>query len=881
MKRLIVVDISSFIFRAFYAIRANLTAPDGTPVNAVRGVWSMLQKLIAQYQPTHFVIAKDTKEGSFRSEIYPEYKANRSEPPEELIPQFAIIQELVEKMQLPHITKPNYEADDIIGSIAVQWKDGFDEILIASGDKDLMQFVNEKVKMLDTMKDKIYDEKAVFEKMGVRPDQIVDYLSLVGDASDNIPGVKGIGAKGAAKLLGEYQNLEACFENVENISAKRMKTALENHRDDADLSKRLIQIPTDLELGQESEDVAYTFQTTDELVEFFKKLDFKTVLKQIEDMHYADHTAGQTDQAVVQEISGVVAEIEKEISIDDLVQKIAGEKNKYLFYNHTESPGGKISLSNLVFRLGEEVYYTTGLEKENIKTLLTETFKEKSSTVIGHDVKPLFRYILQEKIQGFSNFFDLSQVHYNIDTSLNHRLGYISKNYLGLDINEIKTEDIDVEALKGDVWTIGKALKDLHEIFEKELHDKELEKVYNNIDKPLIPILAHIEHEGIQVDTNFLKELEEKFTGISTEVEDKIEEQIGEKINLRSPKQVGELLFEKLELPTIKKTKTGFSTDSEVLEELNSRGLSEIPGLILKYREVEKLNSTYVKALPELIDPETRRIHTHLQQNVAATGRLSSVNPNLQNIPIRSDYGKMIRKAFEAKDGHYFIGADYSQVELRILAHLSDDQTMIEAFKNNIDIHARTASEVLSIALDDVTPNDRSKAKAVNFGLMYGQSSFGLAKALKISRKEAKQYIEMYFQRFSAVKSFLDSLKELCERNGYSETMYGRKRYLPDIRSQNRTVKANAERVAINSPIQGTAADIIKLAMIEIDARMRQEKVRSKMILQVHDELIFECPEAELETMQTIVREGMENIVRLKVPLTVDVGVAQNWYDLK
>lgn len=881
--RLIIVDISAFIFRAFYAIRM-LNAPDGTPVNAVRGVWSMLQKLLAQYQPTHIVIAKDTKGGSFRNEIYDEYKANRSEPPEELVPQFSLISEMIEKMKLPAIVKDGFEADDVIGSLCVQWENDFDEILIASGDKDLMQFVNGKVKMLDTMKDKIYDEKGVFEKMGVRPNQIVDYLTLVGDSSDNIPGVRGIGAKGAAKLLEEFDSLDNAIEKIEEIAQKRVKTALEKEDGMVELSRKLVQIVTDIELGKSSSEVEYHFHASPELYEFFEKYGFNTAIKQIKSMEEAEFHAGNVAGGPAAQKQIDLTLIESEKDLEKLSKDL--EKTKRMIFDYELSDTNPESVAIAKFSVCiEDTYYDVKSDL-NLRGFLEKAFQRNDLMIVGHEIKSFLRYLIQNKINSKAKLFDLSQVHYNIDSSYNHSIERIAQSYLNIEIAKrrdnkglLELEDQEDQRI---VSLRLHAMRDLYEVFEKELHDKDLEGIYFNMDRPMIKVLAEVEYEGFSVDAKFLNDYEKELTKASDKVSKEIAQITGEEdINLRSPKQVGELLFEKMGLPAKKKTKTGYSTDSEVLEDLATKTDSAIPGLILKYREIEKLNSTYVKALPTLINPKTNRIHTHLQQNVAATGRLSSVNPNLQNIPIRSEIGREVRKAFVAKEGHQLIGADYSQVELRILAHFSGDETMIKAFNDGIDIHSRTASEVLGLALEDVTSNDRSKAKAVNFGLMYGQSSFGLAKALKISRKEAKDYITMYFERFSKVKSYLDGLKELCEKNGYAETMYGRKRYLPDIHSQNRTIKANAERVAINSPIQGTAADIIKMAMVEIQNRLQQEDLQSKMILQIHDELIFECPDSEVDKMQELVRHEMESIVKLKVPLTVDVGVGGNWYDLK
>lgn len=896
-KRLIVVDVSNFIFRAFFAIRV-LNAPDGTPVNAVRGVLSMFLKLMSDYRPTHILLARDTSGGTFRNEIYDQYKANRSEPPEELVPQFELIDELVAKMVLPEAKDDTYEADDIIGSAVTQWRDDFDEILIASGDKDLMQFVDGHVKMVDTMKGKIYDEEGVFEKMGVKPQQIVDYLSMVGDTSDNIPGMKGIGAKGAAKLLAEYETLEKCIEVKESFKGKKLVNAFENHLDDALLSKKLIQIVTDVDLKLKPEQVEFKFFPSDDLMEFLKGLGFKTALNKLEEMRYQEHIVENADDAQIVDLevethsqNREIRKINTQKELDLLIEKL---KSVSAVAMHTEYDSEDLHARNctaigLAFSGDESwvVLLDGDLGEKELRQLLKVTWESEKIEICSDHIKKDLAYALKLEVDFKAPTFDIVQAHYNISSSGRHDLASMSDEFLGLDLKHSPDKksqmslDLDEDHRLQLLAERAGVTYQLSEKFKKTLIEMELQEVYYQMDDPLNFVLAKMEYEGISLDPGFLKELEGELSEKLEKIEAQIEEVVGERINLNSPKQVGVLLFEKLQLPILKKTKTGASTDVEVLEELNAMNVSEVPGLILQYRELGKLQSTYVKALPLLINPKTKRVHTSFNQHVAQTGRLSSTHPNLQNIPVRSETGKKVRRAFVAKSGYSLLAADYSQVELRLLAHFSEDPTMLKAFRDNQDIHAQTASEIMGVELKDVTPNDRSKAKAVNFGLMYGQSSFGLSKALKISRKEAKEYITTYFERFSKVKGFLDSLKEKCEKNGYAITLHGRKRLLPDIHSSNRTVKAMAERMAINSPIQGTAADILKLAMIEIDHVLKDKKMKTKMLLQVHDELIFEVPEGEVEDLKSLVREKMEGVVSLKVPLNVDIGVAQNWYEIK
>lgn len=854
MKRLIVVDVSSFIFRAFYAIRP-LSAPNGTPVNAVYGVVNMLTKLISQYKPTHFVIARDTKGGSFRNELYDKYKANRSEPPDDLKPQFSIIHEMIEKMHLASIEFENYEADDIIGSIAVQLQDQFDEIYIASSDKDLMQFVNDKVKMLDTMKDVIYGPDEVVAKMGVRPDQIVDYLSLIGDTSDNIPGVKGIGAKGAVKLLEEYGTLEGCIANVDQIGNKRVKTGLTEYVEDAYLSKKLIQIVTDLKLDVTNESLVLKMKVDETLIDFLKGLGFNSTIKKIQSVSIATDNKEKVNNKKTDITESLSEEIESTLLESP---KLALHFN-WMFRNDYAKTNPKFGLSdgekNLLFN-----------DSHLIKDFLTNY----KGLLIVVDAKEVLNFCHWNKINYQFSIDDLSIAHFLINPSAKHTLDYMVEEYLG----DIVDADDSSAILSNRVFQI-------HESINEKLEEIKLTDIYKNIELPLVDILSKMEVTGVNLDVGFYAELENNFSEQLVKIKEEIDSYTEEEVNLKSPKQVSKLLFEDLGLPVLKKTKTGASTDAEVLNELAAMKVHAVPGLLLQYRELDKLLSTYIKALPKLVNPSTNKLHTTFQQTNAATGRLSSDHPNLQNIPVRTENGRLLRKGFHSDKGCYLLSADYSQVELRILAHMSKDKIMLEAFKNEKDIHLQTAAEIFDEDLSVVTKDQRNSAKAINFGLMYGQSSFGLSKQLGISRKEAKDYITYYFERFNGVKSFLDSLKEICEEKGYSETLFGRKRFLPDINSNNRTIKAMAERVAINSPIQGTAADIIKIAMINIDKKLKEENLKSVMILQVHDELIFQVPETEIDIMSKLVVDQMEEAVKLSIPLKVEFGVGKNWLELK
>ncbi len=886
MKKLIIIDISNYIFRAFFAIRP-LHAPDGTPVNAVYGVLSMLHNLIVKYQPTHILVARDTKEGSFRKEIYVEYKANRSEPPDELVPQFPLVDELIKVLGLPEIKAPNYEADDIIGSVATQWKNDFDEILIASGDKDLMQFVDGPIKMLDTMKEKTYGREDVKEKMGVYPEQIVDYLSLIGDTSDNIPGVTGIGPKGAQNLIEEFGTLENIIANVDKIKNKRAQTALAANTENAILSKRLVNIVCDLKLKFAYDETAYQLGYNTNVEEFLNKVGFRTWQTKLADYKPKNATATKAAAAVPSEV--VIPEKAEAKKVEawtlaDFKKAIKGEDVVAI----THVCDDELNQLQCWRGMGVATKKATGfltLSAEEAKTLI-DILHEAHALVVCYQSKPVLQLAMVAGVNPDFKYFDLAQAHFIINPEYRHDLSTITEEFLGYKMEEGKKGQTDLfgsdseEDLKHQ-GARAEAILALYPILRAKMKEMDVERPYDDLDIPLIKVLAAMELEGVSLDTPFYKQLENEFSTQIDEIEKEVMKVAGDKINLRSPKQVGELLFEKLQLPVVRKTKTGYSTDAEVLNELAAMNVSPIPEFLLRYREVEKLLSTYVKALPTMVNESTKKIHTHFQPSNAATGRLSSDNPNLQNIPVRTENGRKLRKGFVPSKGRVLLSADYSQVELRLLAHFSQDKNMLDAFANDRDIHKQTASEIFEVPLESVTKDQRNGAKAINFGLMYGQTSFGLSQTLHIPQGEAKKYITSYFEKFHAVKGYLDGLKEKAEDTGYAETLFGRKRNLPDIKSSNRQIKAMAERVAINSPIQGTAADIIKLAMINIQRLLRDRGLKSRMILQVHDELIFDVVPEELEEMKVLVREQMEGDVSLSVQLKVEMGTGSNWYDLK
>lgn len=877
MKKLIIVDVSNFIFRAFYAIRP-LHTPEGTPVNAVYGVLSMLHNMIVKHQPTHMLIAKDNKEASFREEIYADYKANRTEPPDDLAPQFGLIDEMIEALRLPVMKAPKYEADDIIGSVATQWKNDFDEILIASGDKDLMQFVDGPVKMLDTMKDKIYQREDVKEKMGVYPEQIMDYLSLIGDTSDNIPGVAGIGPKGAQGLLEDFGTLEEVLKNIEGIKNKRCKTALEANHEMAVVSKKLVRIVTDLNLKFSAAEAAFDLTLHPEAEEFLSRMGFKSWITKLAD-YRPKGVKAPASTAPKREASF------ERWTLADLRRTLEKEKTLSVVPLDPDELNQHAYWSGVMLATLEHCGFLS-LDESEAKSFL-KLLCEVTPEVVCYQSKPLLQLGLLAGVEPEFVAFDVAQAHFVVDPEKRHDLLTIAEEYLGLRLDapeKPKGQDLFGEISDETLLFMAEkaqALLQLAPLLREKMKELEVQRPYDELDGPLIKVLARMELEGIALDIPFYKDLEGEFSSQVQEIEEEVEKAAGEKINLRSPKQVGELLFEKLQLPVIKKTKTGYSTDAEVLGELAAMNTSPIPEYLLRYREIEKLLSTYVKALPLMVRESTKKIHTHFQPSNAATGRLSSDNPNLQNIPVRTENGRRLRKGFVPSKGRVLLSADYSQVELRLLAHFSQDPSMLDAFSKDLDIHRQTAAEVFEVPLAEVTKEQRGAAKGINFGLMYGQTSFGLSQALHIPQGEAKKYITAYFKKFHSVKSYLDGLKERAEDTGYAETLFGRKRFVPDIKATNRQVKAMAERVAINSPIQGTAADIIKLAMINIQRILLEKELKSRMVLQVHDELIFDVEPTELEEMKRIVRNEMENAVSLSVPLKVEMGTGANWYDLK
>ena len=885
-KTLFAIDGSSFIFRAYFAIRGHLSNRKGLPTKAIFGFTQMLLKLLREVNPRYVVICFDAKGPTFRHETYKEYKANRPPLPEDLAPQLPYIREIAEAFGIPQIEKEGFEADDLIATLATKLSY---PVVIVGGDKDLLPLVSERVVIWDPMKEKIIDRETILQKYGLSPEKLLYVRALAGDSTDNIPGVPGIGEKTALKLVKQYGNLENILAQAPNLPQKRLRNLLLTHAEEARLSLELVKLNTEAPIPLDIE--AYRRREPDwqRLRSLFRELDFKKLLKELPPQKVVSYQEYEivNDPQKLEEVLQKASQ--SEVVVIDLES------------DHLDPMRGQIVGLALCFEPPKAYYLPfkhQGLQME--KQLPQKAFdglnlflSSEKPKKVGHNIKYdlilLSRHDLELKgLEG-----DTMVASYLLDpTRRSHGLDELAEEILGHQM--ISFKEVTKKLEKGQSFAhvslkeaAQYACEDAHltyllyQYFWPQLKEESLWPVFEEIERPLIEVLVRMEMAGISVDVPYLKSLSVEMAQKLKELEEKIFRLAGETFNLNSSRQLGFILFEKLNLPRGKKTpkKTGYSTDTEVLEELSA--YHELPRLVLAYRTLSKLKSTYVDALPKLINPLTQRIHTSFNQTVTATGRLSSSNPNLQNIPIRGEEGIKIRKAFIPEKGWLFLSADYSQIDLRVLAHYSQDETLIEAFLHGEDIHRRTAAEIFGVPQEKVTPEMRRMAKTINFGIVYGMSPYGLAKELKIGRREAKAFIERYFQRYPGVKRYMEEIVAQAKKLGYVTTLFGRKRPLPDINSPNRTAREFAERTAINTPIQGTAADIIKKAMIEIDRALREKNLQTRMLLQVHDELLFEVPPKELEEIQALVREKMEGVVKLKVPLRVNMAVGSNWAEAK
>ena len=886
-KTLYLIDGSSYIFRAFFGVRQQLSTSKGFPTNALYGFINMLQKVIREEKPDYLVVAFDSPDKTFRHKIYPNYKANRDAPPEELSRQFPYFEPLVKAYGLSSIRRPGFEADDIIGTLAKKGKQKGLEIVIVSGDKDMMQLISPHIYMLDTMKNKKFMDKEVVEKFGVQANKVVEVMGLMGDSSDHIPGVAGVGPKTAAELIRKFGSIEALYKRIDEVEKKNVKEKLERDKENAFMSRELVCIDTAMDLEFNSDLMKLGKVDSAKLKKMFEEFEFVSFLEGMQD--------GTANSLKIDRSEYKTILTEK--SFNDLIESLAKKKS---FAFDVETTSKRPVWARLVgisfsFEDGNAFYLPLAhrylgvpeqLEFKVVREKLKPILEDKSIKKCGHNIKYDLIVMSNEGIALDGVDFDTMIASYLLNpSSRGHGLDALTMEYFGhknltykemtgTGSKEIGFDEVEVDRATEYAAEDSDMTWRLKGKLQPQLKDSTL-KLYKEIELPLLEVLAEIELNGVYVDRKYLTELSSKIDKQLLHLEKDIYVLADEEFNINSPKQLSVILFEKLKLPVVKKTKTGYSTDVSVLEQLAVE--HKLPEQVLSYRQLAKLKSTYVDALPGEIFKKTGRVHTSFNQTVAATGRLSSSNPNLQNIPIRSDMGKEIRKAFTAEEDNMLLSADYSQIELRILAHLSKDKALKNAFDKGEDVHARTAADIFGSSLDQVDENSRRMAKAVNFGIIYGLSAFGLSRQLNISRKDAQDFIDQYFSLYSNVKDFMDNTIAEARECGYTLTMFNRRRYLPDLKSDNRQVRESAQRIAINSPIQGSAADLIKVAMIRLSRNLKKIKLNSKMILQVHDELLFECPIQEKKEIESLVCKEMEGACTLSVPLVVDIGWGKNW----
>lgn len=891
-KSLYIIDGSSYIFRAYFGIRQFLSTSKGFPTNALYGFINMLQKVVKEEKPDYLCVAFDSKEKTFRHDIYADYKSNRDAPPEDLAKQFPYFEPLVDAFNISSIRIPGFEADDIIGTLAVQGSKAGYRVVIVSGDKDMMQLVGPEITMLDTMKNKWIGVKEVEEKFGVPPEKVIEVMGLMGDSSDHIPGVKGVGPKTATELIQKYGSIEELYKRIDEIEKKKLKEKLIQDEDLALLSRKLVTIDTAMNLDCALEDLKVRPVKKEDLRKLFSEFEFSSMLEGL------GKGAEETQEETETQKKNYETVLTK-TAFNNWLKKIKKNRIFALDLETTSLRPVQARAVGISFScsVGEACYIPLAhsylgvpdqLEMDWVFEKLKPVLEDPKMKKVGQNIKYDYIVLKNEGIHLEGIAFDTMLASYLLNpSSRGHNMDALALEHLGLktiqykDVvgtasKEIGFDEVEVErateyaAEDADItWRLYKKLSG-------SLKGDDL-NIFEKIELPLLEVLGDMELKGMALDKSHLQKLSQKIHSLLKEKEKQIYELAGEEFNINSPKQLSVILFEKLGLPVIKKTKSGYSTDVSVLEELAAE--HDLPEIILLYRQLGKLKSTYVDALQEEIFSKTGRVHTSFNQSVAATGRLSSSNPNLQNIPIRTEMGREIRKSFIAEEGNQLLSADYSQVELRILAHLSEDESLIEAFNDGEDIHTRTAIEIFGTTAERLDAEARRMAKAVNFGIVYGLSAFGLSRQLKIFPKDAKKFIDQYFQLYKNVKVYMEETIEAARKTGYTLTLMNRKRYLPDLNSKNRQAREAAERVAINTPVQGSAADLIKLAMINLDREIKARNLKSRMILQVHDELVFECPPQEEEKMRALVKKEMEEVMPLKVPLVVDMGWGKNWND--
>ncbi len=911
------IDGSGYIFRAYYALPPLTRKSDGLPTGAVSGFCSMLFKLLEdsksnenKHKPTHFAVIFDSARKTFRNEIYSDYKANRSEAPDDLAPQFEYIRKSVLAFNLPSVDLVNYEADDLIATYVDQILKKGAKVTIVSSDKDLMQLFKNKVRIFDPMKNKFISDEDVQNKFGVDPSKVIDVQALAGDSSDNVPGVPGIGVKTAAELINKYGNLEKLLKSTHEIKQNKRRETLIENKDKALISKQLVTLKHDVPVDRDLSEFQLKEIDKDKLYKFLREMEFNRLLSS------AISTYGEPNLESV-----------KNETISKESKKLISKKDYYLIKNLKEIDGwikeaeeaGEVAVDtetssldphqadligiSLSSKIGKACYIPLGhnsqnnLDKELVLKKLKPLLEDSSTKKIGQNIK--FDFIVffkhgitistMEDTMLMSYVLDAGKNRHNMDTlseiHLNHKT-ITFKDLVGTGKKEISFQDVDVEKAKDYAAEDADITLRLYKKFYKNLKDEKMVNIYEIFEKPLIRILAFMEIQGIKIDNKFLKALSSKFEKKIEKIQKNVFKISKKEFNIASPKQLGEILYNELKIADLKKTKKGsFATSASVLEDLAFKG-HEFPQLVLDWRQVSKLKNTYSDSLPEHINPSTKRVHTSFLLAATTTGRLASSDPNLQNIPIKTEDGKDIRKSFIAEKDNVLISADYNQIEMRILADLADVKELKKAFKNNEDIHSLTASQIFNVEIKKVSKDQRRKSKAINFGIIYGISQYGLAKQINVSNYEAEEFLNSYFAKFPEIKVYMDQTIKFCRKSGYVNNIFGRRSHFTSINDKNYNVRNFQERAAINAPIQGSASEIMRLAMIRLDKRLKEERnQKTKMLLQIHDELIFETPKSEVKKISKIITEEMTSVAHsdqhsFSIPLTVDLNSGDNWGSL-
>jgi len=905
------IDGSGYIFRAYYALPPLSRKSDGLPTGAVSGFCSMLFKLLedvrsddSKNKPTHFAVIFDSARKNFRNEIYSDYKANRAEAPDDLAPQFEYIRKSVEAFNLPSIELLNYEADDLIATYAKKITEAGAKVTVISSDKDLMQLVSNKVRLFDPMKSKVIGEKEVIEKFGVKPGQVIDVQSLAGDSSDNVPGVPGIGIKTASELINKYKTLENLLKKASEIPQNKRRETLLSNKDKAMISKQLVTLKNDVPLKNDAADFIIKDINKDKLYDFLRDMEFNRLLSQAISFYGEPTNKDFNEKTAIKNNNKINTKtyktISKEKQLDELIKKL---DEKSVIAVDTETSSLNPQEADLVgvsvcYEANEAFYIPVGhkerteLKKDVVLKKLKPILEDPSIKKVGQNIKYDFIIFKNNGIELssvedtmlLSYTLDAGNNRHNMDTLSELHLGHKTISYkdlVGTGKKQLNFADVDIKPATEYAAEDADITLRLYEVLSERVSEEKLERVYEEFEKPMIKILSRLEMNGIKVDDAYLKKLSKKFEERLITIEKEIYKISGKKFNIGSPKQLGEIIYNDLKIAKLKKTKKGsLATSAKILEDLALTG-HKFPNLVLEWRQVSKLKSTYTDALQDHISKKTKRVHTSFLLAATNTGRLASSDPNLQNIPIKTLDGKEIRKAFVADKNNLLISADYNQIEMRILADMADVKELKKAFKNNQDIHSLTASQVFDVPIAKVTEDFRRKAKAINFGIIYGITQYGLAKQISVSNEEALSFINSYFKKFPEIKDYMNTTIKTCRKQGFVTNIFGRRIHLRGINDKNFSVRAFQERAAINAPIQGSAADIIRLAMIKID-KVLEEKKKAKMLLQIHDELIFECSKKDESEVKKIVKEAMTSVSSsdhhmFSIPLEVSINSGNNW----